>query len=235
MKVQNIIILLAIFFTTHALGASKASVPSLSTISNLAIEAIEKKMNITGNAKVSITPQKLDKRLNLPPCLPPIIAALATNRAIKRTNTVKISCNSPQLDYPWQIFIAVRVDILYPVVVARELLGSGDLLTRTNIAIQYVDQSNLRGQQFDTIEQVIGTRVKRRIPANLPIFSDNLCFVCKGDTVSISARSSNLIIKTVGQALRDGNLGDRIGIKNMHSNKNLYATVIGVGEVEVRM
>ena len=229
------VILFTICCSTHTLGSSKASVPSLSAISNLAIGAIEKKMNVTGAAKVKITPQKLDKRLTPPACLPPIIAEIATNRAIKRTNTVKISCNSPQLNYPWQIFLSVRVDILYPVVIARELLGRGDLLDRSNISIQYVDQTNLRGQQFDTIELVIGTRVKRRIPPNQPIFSDNLCFVCKGDTVSISARSSNLMIKTVGQALRDGNLGDRIGIKNMHSNKNLHATVTGVGNVEVKM
>lgn len=235
MKVKNVLIIFTIFFSTPSFGAAQASVPSLSAISELAIDVIEKKMNVADGAKVKITPQSLDSRLTPPLCLPPIKAQLATDRAIKRTNTVKISCDSPQLDYPWQIFISVRVDILYPVVVAREILGAGELLSEEDVSIQYVDQTNLRGQQFDEIKQVIGTRVKRRIPPNQPIFSSNLCFVCKGDIVSIFARSQSLVIKTVGEAMRDGNLGDRIRVKNTHSNKSLHATVIGVGEVEVRM
>lgn len=235
MKIKNVLILFTVFFSIPSFGASHASIPSLSAISKLAIEVIEKKINVADGAKVKITPQSLDSRLTPPLCLPPIKAELATNRAIKRTNTVKISCDSPQLDYPWQIFLSVRVDILYPVVVARETLGPGDLLSSGDVSVQYVDQTYLRGQQFDTVEQVIGTRVKRRIPPNQPIFSNNLCFVCKGDIVSIFARSQTLVIKTVGEALRDGNLGDRIRIKNTNSNKSLHATVIGVGEVEVRM
>ncbi|MEC4726535.1 flagellar basal body P-ring formation protein FlgA [Shewanella sp. D64] len=235
MKIKNILILFTVFFSIPSFGASQASIPSLSAISKLAIEVIEKKINVADGAKIKITPQSLDSRLTPPLCLPPIKAELATNRAIKRTNTVKISCDSPQLDYPWQIFLSVRVDILYPVVVARETLGPGDLLSSGDVSVQYVDQTYLRGQQFDTVEQVIGTRVKRRIPPNQPIFSNNLCFVCKGDIVSIFARSRTLVIKTVGEALRDGNLGDRIRIKNTNSNKSLHATVIGVGEVEVRM
>ena len=235
MKVKNVLIIFMIYFSIPSFAASQVSVPSLSTISKLAIEVIEKKINVADGAKVKITPQSLDSRLSPPLCLPPLKAELATDRAIKRTNTVKISCNSPQLDYPWQIFLSVRVDILYPVVVATETLGPGQLISNGDISIQYVDQTHLRGLQFDNIKQVIGTRTKRRIPPNQPIFSNNLCFVCKGDTVSIFARSQNLVIKTVGEALRDGNLGDRIRIKNSHSNKNLHATVIGVGEVEVRM
>ncbi|WP_041421740.1 flagellar basal body P-ring formation chaperone FlgA [Shewanella sediminis] len=235
MKVKYVVYLIILFQSTHAFSSQEASVPSLSTISNLAIAVIEEKINVAEHAKVNITPQSLDSRLKPPLCLPPVKAELASNRAIKRNNTVKISCNSPQLQYPWQIFLSVRVDVLYPVVVSRETLGPDDLISSGDVAIQYVEQTSLRGQQFDKIEDVVGTRVKRRIPPNQPIFINNLCFVCKGDTVSIFARSKNFEIKTVGEALRDGNLGDRIRIKNSYSNKSLDAKVTGVGEVEVRM
>ena len=160
---------------------------------------------------------------------------MASNRAIKRNNTVKITCKSPQLQYPWQIFISVRVDILYPVVVARATLGPGDLIAKGDIVIKYVEQTILRGQQFNNLDEVVGTRVKRRMAPDQPIFSNNLCFVCKGDSVSIIARTENFEIKTVGEALQDGNLGDRIRIKNTYSNKRVDARVIDVGKVEVRM
>lgn len=234
MKVKYAIFSLFLF-SNNAFAEQVATVPTLSAISQLAIDVIEQKIDVAQHAKVNIIPQNLDTRLTPPLCLPPIEAELASNRAIKRNNTVKISCNSPQLQYPWQIFLSVRVDILYPVVVARETLGPGDLITQGDIVIKYVEQTSLRGQQFDNIDDVIGTRVKRRMAPDQPIFSNNLCFVCKGDSVSIIARTDSFEIKTVGEALHDGNLGDRIRIRNTHSSKSLDARVTDVGEVEVRM
>ncbi|WP_076410875.1 flagellar basal body P-ring formation chaperone FlgA [Shewanella sp. UCD-KL12] len=234
MKVKFVLFSL-IFFTNNVLCAQVASVPSLSTISQLAIEVIEQKIDVAEGARVNITPQSLDTRLKPPQCLPPIKVELASNRAIKRNNTVKVSCESPQLQYPWQIFLSVRVDILFPVVVAKEILSNGDLISNGNVTIKYVEQTVLRGQQFNSVKEVVGTRVKRRMSPEQPIFSDNLCFVCKGDSVSIYARTDSFEIKTVGEALHDGNLGDRIRIKNTLSNRKLDARVIDVGEVEVRM
>ena len=114
-------------------------------------------------------------------------------------------------------------------------MGPGDLIAKGDIVIKYVEQTLLRGQQFNNLNEVVGTRAKRRISPNQPIFSNNLCFVCKGDSVSIIARTENFEIKTVGEALQDGNLGDRIRIKNTYSNKRVDARVIDVGKVEVRM
>jgi flagella basal body P-ring formation protein FlgA len=93
----------------------------------------------------------------------------------------------------------------------------------------------LRGQYFSDIDAVIGTRTKRRIAKGSPILGNQLCFVCKGDAVSIYAKTEHLQIKTLGEAMRDGNIGESIRVKNINSNKQLEATVIGIGEVEVRM
>ncbi|MEZ9821052.1 flagellar basal body P-ring formation chaperone FlgA [Shewanella sp. 10N.286.45.A1] len=212
-----------------------ASVPSISTISRLAIAAVEEKIEAPDKAKINITPQSLDSRVSLPSCYLPIKAEIASDRAIRRNNTIKISCDSPDLSYPWQIFLSVRVDILYPVVVAKSTLGPGDLLSSSDVEIDYVEQTTLRGQQFDQVDQVVGARLKRRVAPQQPIFNNHLCIVCKGDTVSIFARSENFEIKTVGEALHDGNLGDKIRIKNTHSQKTLNAKVTAVGQVEVRM
>lgn len=235
MKVNLAYFFIILLLPWHLSAEVKPHTPSLSTISQLAIGIIEDNIDVPPHAKVSITPQNLDTRLSPPLCIGPVNAELATTRAIKRNNTIKISCETPQMAYPWQIFISVRVDILYPVVVATETLGPGDVISSSAVGIEYIEQSQLRGQQFDDTALVVGTRVKRRISMNQPLFTDNLCFVCKGDTVSIYAKTANFEIKTVGEALRDGNLGDRIRIRNSHSNIKVNARVIGVGEVEVRM
>lgn len=235
MKVNTVYFFIALLFSCPSFGADEPSVPSLSTISRLAIAAIENKIEVPSDARVNITPQSLDTRVSPPACSSALSVEVASDRAIGRNNTVKVSCETPELQYPWQIYISVRVDILYPVVVATQTLGPGDLIDAEQVTLAYVEQSNLRGQQFDDPEQVTGTRVKRRIAANQPLFSSNLCFVCKGDMVSIFARTANFEIKTIGEALRDGNLGDRIQVRNSNSQKMVDANVIGVGAVEVRM
>jgi flagellar basal body P-ring formation protein FlgA len=212
-----------------------ASTPTLSAISQLAEAAIMEKMSIPANARVEVNTQSLDSRVNPPRCLGAIEAELASDREISRNNTVKISCNSPDLDYPWQIYLSVRVDILYPVVVATKILTSGELITEEHIEVRFIEQHSLRGQQFTDTTDIIGTRTKRRVGKDAAIFANNICFVCKGDIIAIYARTEKILIKTTGEALKDGNINDNIRVKNTSSNKILDARVTGVGEVEVKM
>lgn len=235
MKV-NLVYFLSIIALSFATKANaEPVVPSISAISELAKALINEKISVPSNAKVEILPQTIDSRLLPSQCASPIRVELASDREISRNNTVKVSCDTPDLAYPWQIFMSVRVDILFPVVVASETLAPGELLSPTQIEIRYVDQNSLRGMQFSDTSQLSGVRVKRRVAKNFPIFGNNLCYVCKNDSVSIYVRSSNFVLKTVGEALQDGNIGDQIRVKNSSSNKELDAIVTAIGEVEVRM
>lgn len=235
MKV-NLVYFLSVFafFISTASNAAPVA-PSISAISELAKALINEKISVPANAKVEILPQTIDNRLLPSQCSSPIHVELASEREISRNNTIKVSCDTPDLSYPWQIFMSVRVDILFPVVVASETLAPGELISPTQLEIRYVDQNSLRGMQFNDINQLSGVRVKRRVAKNYPIFANNLCFVCKNDAVSIYVRSNNFVLKTLGEALQDGNIGDQIRVKNSSSNKELDAIVTAIGEVEVRM
>ncbi|MBO1272379.1 flagellar basal body P-ring formation protein FlgA [Shewanella sp. 4t3-1-2LB] len=223
-----------LLWTTVAL-AEQPSVPAVSAIEALAKDVVAKKVNAPASARVNITPQPLDSRVAIPRCSSPITAVLASDRDIGRNNTVRISCDSPDLSYPWQIYLSVRVDISYPVVVAKETLAPGDVLSAAQMEIRYVDQYSVNGEQFSDMQQLIGTRLKRRVSKDYPIFGSNICVVCKGDTVSIIARTEQFQIKTVGEAVEDGNLGEQIRVKNTRSNKTVDAIVTHVGEVQVKM
>lgn len=235
MKV-NLVHFLRIFVLFISTAANAETVvPSVSAISELAKALINEKIAVPANAKVDINPQTVDNRMLPAQCTSPIRVELASEREISRNNTIKVSCDTPDLAYPWQIFMSVRVDILFPVVVATETLAPGELISPSQVEIRYVDQNSLRGMQFSDTNQLTGVRVKRRVAKNYPIFANNLCFVCKNDTVSIYVRSNNFVLKTVGEALQDGNIGDQIRIKNSSSNKELDAIITAIGEVEVRM
>ena len=235
MKVFFLCFLCSLSLSLPALASEAAVAPSLSTIYQLAKEAVEKKIDVESNAKVEIIPQNLEGRLTPPRCYPPISVELASDREISRNNTVKIGCSTPDYGYPWQMYLSVRVDIQYPVVVATELLSPDQIIDTHHLAIMYVDQYSLKGQFFSEPHSLLGSRVKRRVAKDSPIIGNNLCFVCKGDMVSIYAKTANIQIKTLGEAMRDGNIGEAIRVKNNQSNKQLEAVVIAVGEVEVRM
>jgi flagella basal body P-ring formation protein FlgA len=235
MKVFFLCFLCSMTLSLPAFASEEIVTPTLSTIYTLAKEVVAKKIDADANAKVQITPQNLEGRLSPPRCYPPINAELASERAISRNNMVKLSCISPDYDYPWQMYLSVRVEIQYPVVVANQLLSPDQIIAPHHLNIMYVDQYSLRGHFFSDTHTLIGSRVKRRVAKDSPVLSNNLCFVCKGDSVSIYARTANVQIKTLGEALRDGNLDDVIRVKNSNTSKQFDAVVVGVGEVEVRM
>ncbi|MGL4616300.1 MAG: flagellar basal body P-ring formation chaperone FlgA [Shewanella sp.] len=225
----------AIANTVPSAAETQAGAPSVSAISELAKALIYKKISAPTNARVDISPQAIDRRMLPSQCASPLRVELASDREINRNNTLKVSCDTPDLTYPWQMFISVRVDILFPVVVANATLAPGELIQPHQLAIRYIEQNNLRGMQFSSPVELEGARVKRRVAKEAPILANNLCFVCKNDAISIHVRSASFTLKTPGEALQDGNQGERIKVKNSSSNKTLDAIVTGIGEVEVKM
>ena len=59
--------------------------------------------------------------------------------------------------------------------------------------------------------------------------------VCKGDNVTIYAKTRTLTIKTTGVALQDGNVGEQIRVRNQKSGKTISARVKDVESVEVNI
>lgn len=63
----------------------------------------------------------------------------------------------------------------------------------------------------------------------------HICMVCKGDLVTIFAKTGTLTIKTTGFALQDGNVGEQIRVKNQKSGKTISARVQDVKSVAVNL
>jgi len=70
MKVYLLCFFYLLFNSLAVFANEDASVPTLSTISQLAEEAVRKKIQSSPNAKLLITPQNLEGRLTPPRCFP---------------------------------------------------------------------------------------------------------------------------------------------------------------------
>ena len=93
----------------------------------------------------------------------------------------------------------------------------------------------IRVQYLDDPAQLIGSRSKRNIREGMPVLLNQICMVCKGDSVNIFANIKGLRVKTTGVALEDGTLGEQVRVENKKTGKVLNARVDGVESVQVNI
>ena len=196
-----------------------------------AIEA----MDVPENTKATALAMPIDPRFVIPACPQGFQATAKASKKHRKNKDVKVTCPNKDNKKPWSIYLKVRTAILYPVVVAKEPLFSGQKVSTMNLDVDYKTKREIRGPYFSKIKQLNGARLKKRLNQGRQINAQMVCFVCKGDIVSIEIQSNHLNLKTIGQAKTDGNIGESIKVRNKRSDKIIDATVNGVGKVNVKI
>jgi len=118
-------------------------------------------------------------------------------------------------------------------VVTLSAIDKGSVLTLENIGLKYVDEKRIRGERMTNPTILIGAKSKRTLSMGTAITRKNICSVCKGDSVTIEAKSSSLSIRTDGVSMGNGHIGDKVKIKNERSGKIVNAKVSGLNKVEI--
>jgi flagella basal body P-ring formation protein FlgA len=190
-----------------------------------------KQLNPNLDKTINVAAMPIDDRVQIPACETHLIFS-ASAEALSQSNiSVKAECQNSN----WYMFMVVKAIETQPVVIISSAVSPGTLLTTDNLNVISMNKKRLRSSTFDDIEDVVGARIKRRVSAGRPVDPKNLCYVCKGDRVTISAGTTNMIVKTTGIALEDGRMGETIKVKNRRSNKKIYARVSSTGQVEINM
>lgn len=173
------------------------------------------------SAEIVVTTNPIDQRINIPDC--PSFYRYDTNPELLNSPTlsVKVSCDEIQ----WYSFVVLKVEYLQDVVVVKQSMEPNTLLTRNNLRMTQVDKHRIRGTVYDSIEAIEGARVKRRLRPGQVISQNMVCYVCKGDRVTIAAKAPGIQLKTYGIAQQDGTLGESISVQNVTSKKAIFARV----------
>jgi len=174
----------------------------------------------------------LDSRIPDRICKSPLELTSASEPPFNRQVTIQAKCQDEQA---WAQYVHVRVVEMAPVVVANANLARGEVITKSHLSIQMKPSHFVRVQYLDNPDMLIGSRSKRNIRSGMPVLLNQICMVCKGDSVNIYANLRGLRIKTTGIALEDGTLGEQVQIKNKKSGKILNARVDGVESVQVNI
>lgn len=189
-------------------------------------------MNIDEPNKVEAQAASIDSRRPIHACDGHLTFSLAGSATIKRNTSVKISCN---LEPAWEFYLPVRVRILKPFVTVNEAISKDTRLTADMLKIDMMDSVMMRGDTYSDISALVGSRSKRDLRPGQPVRQSQVCMICREDTVQIEAATSAISIKTEGRAMQDGNMGETIRVENSRSKKIINSTVVGVGQVKVKL
>lgn len=237
MRIQ--IFLSTIVFTTLFSPTGFSTTLTASAENNLArkqvIDTVEnyvlQQLSARQGDGIEVKAMPIDPRIDIPLCHSGLDVS-ASDEALRQSNvTVKAQCK----DVNWYLYLVVKAKQIQEVVVLNTTVSPGTLLTSENVSLVKMDKKQLRTSTFADINSVIGARLKRRTRAGQPIVPNQLCFVCKGDSVLITADAKGLEIKTKGVAQQDGNVGDTIAVRNSNSQKLIRGRVTDVNEVSVRI
>lgn len=177
----------------------------------------------------------IDARLQLADCTQPLQVALFNPPTpLAGRITLQIQCDAPS---PWKIYIKATLHVVKNVVVTLRPLPRGHTLTPADIQLQARPLASLRQNYFEQLAAVTDKKLKQAVAAGSVLTAtalENARCIVKNQQVTISSGvNAGVNVKTNGIALRDGNLGDRISVRNSASNKVIEATVMAPGLVSV--
>lgn len=183
------------------------------------------------NTNIDVDIVKIDDRINIPDC-PTGFQYNASQQALSQSYiSVRVSCKNNE----WYLFTSGQVTRTKEIVVTQGAISPGTVLTSSNLTKAKVDVRRLRYTAFTDLESLIGARMKRRITDGQAIQSNMLCFVCKGDRITITAEVAGMEVKTAGIAQQDGVVGDNIKVVNASSQKAVVARVASPEEVVIHL
>ncbi|WP_279145468.1 flagellar basal body P-ring formation chaperone FlgA [Photobacterium carnosum] len=218
-------LLLNFSINVHATQISQQSI-----IQQTAADHIKHSFTPSDFGSVNITAATLDSRLRFPTCSSPLVATTPGKQTLSGNVTVLVRCNSED----WQLYVPVNVQQTLPQVIATTHLGRGALLSAANIKVAMIENRFQRGVSFTDPQQIIGSKVKHTVKAGDVIQANDICLVCRNDSVLIRASQTGLAIVTTGKALSDGAIGDEIRVQNSKSKRIIDGVITAVGEVSVK-
>jgi flagellar basal body P-ring formation protein FlgA len=234
MKLHSSLLIFIMFFSS-SISIAKVGEPQFEDhnllreeIESFALSAFELEKDPSETLKVQVG--SIDPRSKLRSC-PVLVHFEFLHELSRASNTIQATC--PQADN-WSIYIPVRVNRFKEVVVASQPIYRGQRLSSHMIVKKLVDVSQIRGQTFESIQAILGATAKRTIAAGQTIAESSFCIVCQGDQVNIIAGSGNFSVEMTGEAINDGQFGDRIKVRNISSNKIVEGRIEQAGVIRIR-
>ena len=224
--------ILPIFFGISACYAQGSQLENLEQLSNNVKKYLQQQY-ISSNIPPVIAINQLDNRLRLKKCSIPPQHSLKSGQKKYGYVTVFVECKG---EAPWSLYVPATVTGYENVVIAKQGIFRGTVITKQHLTIKKTDLSKAYYGYFTSKEPVIGMQASRSIPARSIInklFLELPDIIKEGQEIFIQAKTHGINVQLKGKALSDGKLGQLIRVKNKSSGKIIQAKVISSTKVEV--
>jgi flagella basal body P-ring formation protein FlgA len=224
----------ALILPTQTVGADLEAhrQSSLLGISNRLKSTIEKtiKRRYPESATLQIK-LRFSKALNhVQPC--PIEPIIETKREVT-LGSQKWFVRCPQLGWKASMVATTRLSVL--AATASKTLKKGHRLQSVDIEFSEVTLTK-EARLFYQVDEIPGSKLKRSVKKGDALSAQRFYLdydVEKGLPVSLIYHSKTFSLETQGVALEDGQVGDTIAIKNLHSGRQLRGQVVEKNLVRV--
>ena len=218
---------LLLFFSVNVLSATPEQIKKIQDAAeHHVLSTVEK----PAGSEVEAQAADLDSRVYATICPIPLQTSSSSHNGSASHITVLVECVPDN----WKLYVPVRVTLNVPMITAATPLTRGQVITSQNISISMVNMLRFRRQGFSSESMVIGAKLKHSVRLGDVISQNDICVVCRNESVIIKAGTNGMSITTKGTALSDGNYGEQIKVKNDKSNRIIDAKVSGIGQVVVQ-
>ena len=135
----------------------------------------------------------------------------------------------------WRYRVTVSPDIYVPVVMTREDVMRGEVITADNLMLKKFNLSSSREPYLTAISDVVGMTAKRNLPSLRPVtlsmFQQPL-LIKRDQPVTLFSQSGNITVQTQGTALNNGHQGERVRVRNDSSQRIVSGVVMANGSVK---
>lgn len=148
--------------------------------------------------------------------------------------SVRVSCASPT---PWAMYAQATVDLRLPVVVAKQVIPRGELITPAAIDILFKPAAQVRSHALTRIKQAAGKQARTTLRGGQVVNASHITVpqaVARGDRVQIQSLAGRVRISTAGVALESGKVGEQIAVRNESSKRTIHPWILAPGSVGTR-
>ena len=131
----------------------------------------------------------------------------------------------------------MRLTWTQPALVLTRSVKKGETLKESDVTVRQI-RVNKPGVYASSFSEIAGRSLKKNLSQGEPVALNLIVgtpIIERGKSVVIVVRDRGLIIRTKGEALESGALGDTVKVRNSSSKAILTAVVVASDTVEVKM
>ena len=132
--------------------------------------------------------------------------------------------------------IRVRIEVLHDFVVSLNSMAKDSIVQAEDVKVQSKWVRIIPMQTLSSLNDVLGKKLTASIRPNTPLTRSmvkNVTPVKKGKMVEVILDNGVMTMTMKGIAEEDGDEDSLVKVRNLNSNKIIYARVIGQGKVQV--